>query len=170
MQTTVTIDDREVMDLLGKLQGSMENMSKPMKQIGALMVSEIHLKLGGGITPWGEPMKPLRSRQGVPINDTRMHIYQRITYQVDDKSVRIGMLDSETAKIGRVHQYGAIIKPVKAKRLVFTPRGSKKTYFAKQVTIPPRPFMPIRNERADLPADWTAGIMKILADSLPINP
>ena len=111
-------------------------------------------------------MELLKFRQGVPLNDTRMHIYQRITYAADTNSVRVGLLDSESAKIGQVHQFGAVIKPVHAKMLRFTPRGFKKPFFAKQVTIPARPFMPIRNGVADLPAEWMDQVLETMRKHL----
>jgi phage gpG-like protein len=166
MTTTVTLNDAEFLALLDRLKSNVTNLRPAMADIGANMVSLIHQNLGQGVTPWGEPMKPLKYRQGVPLNDTRMHIYQRITYAADTNSVRVGMLDSEAAKIGQVHQYGAVIKPVKAKMLRFTPRGFKKPFFAKQVTIPARPFMPIRNEVADLPTDWMAEVLETMRKHL----
>jgi phage gpG-like protein len=166
MTTTVTIDDAEFLALLDRLKSNVTNLRPAMADIGANMVSLIHEKLGQGVTPWGEAMKPLKFRKGVPLNDTRMHIYQRITYAADSNSVRVGMLDSESSKIGQVHQFGAVIKPVKAKRLVFTPRGFKKPFFAKQVTIPARPFMPIRNEVADLPTEWMDQVLETMRKNL----
>jgi phage gpG-like protein len=194
MKTTVTIDDTQVMYLMGQLQVSMDNFKKPMQQIGAMMVSEIHLKLGIGVTPWGDAMKPLKYKrkhanapgEGIPLNDTRMHIYQRINYQADDKSVRVGMLDSSTAKIGQVHQYGMIIIIPEHKRTLHFKVNMKtgKSRFSKknkanfsqdvtipehEISIPSRPFMPIRGDRADLPSEWTAKIIGIISDFLPVR-
>ena len=81
MTTTVTIDAREVLDLLGQLQGSLTNLRLVMKDVGATLVSAIHQQLGQGVTPWGQPMEPLKTRCGVPLNDTGQHIYNRITYR-----------------------------------------------------------------------------------------
>ena len=166
MAITVTIDCKEVLEALDQLKQSVGNLRPVMADVGDTLVSLIHENLGQGITPWGEPMEPLKYRKGVPLNDTRMHIYQRITRQATDTSVRVGMLDSETAKIGQVHQYGATIKPVKKKLLVFTPKGFNHPFFARQVTIPPRPFMPIRFGRADLPPEWEREVLDVLQNHL----
>lgn len=60
---------------------------------------------------------------------------------------------SEAAIVGSgliyagVHQNGAVIKPKNARRLVF--RLGNRTIFAKQVKIPPRPYLGISSENAE---------------------
>jgi phage gpG-like protein len=56
-----------------------------------------------------------------------------------------------------VHQYGATIRPVKAQFLAFEVDGKK--IFAKEVTIPPRPYLVIGEEAKEKIAD-------VLADAL----
>jgi phage gpG-like protein len=56
-----------------------------------------------------------------------------------------------------VHQYGATIRPVKAQCLAFEIDGKK--IFAKEVTIPPRPYLVIGEEAKERIAD-------VLADAL----
>jgi hypothetical protein len=115
MTATVTVNDAEFLALLETMKSRVTNLRPAMVDIGANLVSLIHDKLGIGMTPWGEAMKPLRYKrkhatkfgEGIPLNDTRMHIYQRITYRADTTSLSVGMLDSATAKIGQVHQFGA---------------------------------------------------------------
>lgn len=46
-----------------------------------------------------------------------------------------------------VHQNGAVIRPKKAKRLVF--RLGNRTIFARKVTIPARPYLGISSENAE---------------------
>lgn len=148
-----------------------------LKDIGAGLVSNIQQSLGRGMTPWGDAMKPLKYRKGVPLNDTRQHIYNRITHRLTGQSaVDVGILDSARAKIGRVHQYGATIHhPEHSRTLYF--RVNKKTgvsRFAKKkrsnlaqnVTvpaydqvIPARPFLPIRFGRVDMPDAWRDEIL-----------
>lgn len=59
-----------------------------------------------------------------------------------------------------VHQNGAVIKPKKAKRLVF--RLGNKVIFARQVTIPPRPYLGISSENAEDILDAVATFLRRL--------
>ena len=110
-------------------------------------------------TPWGAPWAPLKHRDGYPLRDTG-DLRNSITYRVIGKS---GLEVGTNIRYAPTHQFGATIRPKKGKFLVFTPRGFAHPIFAKQVTIPARAFLPIRNGRADLPADWTAEVLEALA-------
>lgn len=134
----VEIDDAVVLGYLARLRAVAQDMTPALKAIGADLVSNIQQNLGKGITPWGAAMTPLKYRKGVPLNDTRQHIYQRITYRMlGNSAVEVGMLESETEKIGRLHQYGGTVM-----------------FNGRPVRIPARPFMPIRNGQVDLPTAW----------------
>jgi len=105
-------DDFQLKFVVSQLKKTLTDMSPVMDEIGQTLQDEIRLQLGRGQTPWGDKMEPLKSRSGVPLNDTRQHIYNRITHTFDSKSVSVGM--NEEVGIGRTHQFGAIIKPRKA--------------------------------------------------------
>jgi len=135
----IQVDDRQVLDALQQLQRKMSNLQPAMDDIGQSIVSLIQQHMGRGETSWGEAFEPLKMRTGVPLNDTRQHIYNRITHRATANSATIGLFDSESNKIGRVHQFGATIVPKNKPLLVFQPRGSQHPIFAKQVTIPPGP-------------------------------
>ena len=141
----VEVDSREIEAALKKLEKAVTDMRPAFDEIGAGLVANIQLQLGQGETPWGDPFEPLkqpRKRQGngiggdVPLNDTRQHIYNRITHNPSSTGVEVGMLDNDGALIGRVHQF-----------------GSDKN------NIPARPFMPIKNDAVDLPDDWVDEIL-----------
>ena len=191
MTATVTLNDAEFLALLDRMKSNVTNLRPAMVDIGANMVSLIHDKLGIGMTPWGEAMKPLRYKrkhaskagEGIPLNDTRMHIYQRITYKAGSSSLSVGMLDSATAKIGQVHQFGAVINIPEHKRTLyfFINKRTGRSRFAKKskanfeqdvtmpahsVTIPARPFMPIRNGEADLPTEWMDQVLETMRKHL----
>lgn len=163
--------------------------------IGNLLANLIVTNLRQGRTPWGEPFKPLakltvdaRFRGGkryvksgkrttakfyrhmtgnhVPLNDTGQHIANRITSRRTSGGVVVGMMDSDSNKIGRVHQFGAVIKAKRAKYLAI-PVGDGLR-FKKQVTIPARPFFPIRGHAVVLPAEWADKIADRLRDVLEI--
>lgn len=159
---TLTFDDAALQRKLNGLSRDLDNMAPVMDTIGQGLVDNIQQSLGRGKTPWGEAMKSLKYRRGIPLNDTRQHIYNRITHTFDRNSVAVGM--NENVNIGATHQFGAVIKPVRAKRLRFVVGG--KPVYAKQVTIPPRPFLPIRNNQADIPGAWVDDILESLRAAL----
>lgn len=160
---TITLDSREAAEALKRLADAASGLGPVMRDVGSTLQARIHEAMGRGQTPWGEPFEPLKTRDGIPLNRTRQHLYERITYRPTSDGVEVGLLDAESNKIGRVHQFGATIKPKNGKFLVFTPHGAKKPVFAKQVTIPARPFLPIRPDgQADLPTAWEAEVVEEL--------
>lgn len=90
-----------------------------------------------------------------------------VTHRADDARVEVGIIaKTESAKHARTHQYGATIRPVRARFLVFTGADGHKI-FARQVTIPARPFIGIDNDdRADLLEAWMA-YLKSLEEPAP---
>lgn len=137
---TVEIDLSEVTAELQRLQQRVLNLRPAFNKIGVLLESKVREKTGRGIDAWGNPFKPLKATKGrrvggVPLNDTRQHIYNKITHLATSQQVEIGIL--ENSPIGATHQFGS----------------SKKN-------IPARPFLPIRESgRVDLPGDWSTVII-----------
>lgn len=192
----IEVDTRAVYTALLSLAERSDVTPAILEDIGDLLANNIREKIKQGRTPWGEPFKPLRSltintrfRGGkrytksgattsrffrhmtgnhVPLNDTGQHIRERVTYRVSGKSVLVGILDSQNAKIGRVHQFGAVIRAKNAKYLAI-PIGDGTYRFKKQVTIPARPYLPIRGGRVDLPASWAEEIATRLRAALVVR-
>ena len=162
----VTVDDSKLKRALVALVSRIDNPEQELNDIGDALASNIRANLGRGLQYDGAPMKPLKIRDGVPLNDTRQHIYNRITHQVIGRdTVVVGMLDSAAAKIGRVHQFGATIRAKNARYLAI-PVGDG-IRLVKQVTIPRRPFLPLTESGAvDLPAAWRAELLEIMKSSL----
>ena len=79
---------------------------------------------------------PVRQDDGKPALFHTGAFFDSIDYAMHYPSGEVG-----TGFIGaRVHQFGAVIRPVNAQALRFTlPSG--KTVYAKKVTIPARPYM-----------------------------
>ena len=176
--------------VLDELTRKTSDFAPLFGKIGIGLVESIRIELGKGRTPWGEPFAPLGAAgklqrfrgktytklgdrttsaftrhvlgNHVPLNDTRKHIYDRINFVATEDGVIIGIMDSENSKIGRVHQFGATIKPKKGKFLVFQPPGFAGPIFAREVIIPARPYLPIRNRLVDLPAAWTDDISSVI--------
>lgn len=105
-------------------------------------------------SPWGVPWQPLKHRQGQPLRDTG-HLQASITHFVQGDTVEIG---TNIQKHPPVHQFGAVITPKVAKALRFVVGG--RVVFAKSVTIPSRPFLPIRaGGMVDLPQAWEQAVV-----------
>ncbi|MDD5037123.1 MAG: phage virion morphogenesis protein [Methylococcaceae bacterium] len=72
---TIQFDDRAVREALDQLRRSASDLRPAMVDIGSKLVSNIQQTIIRGQTPWGDAMAALKLRQGVPLNDTRQHIY-----------------------------------------------------------------------------------------------
>lgn len=99
---------------LTELINSINNLQTPLERIGDYLENEIQLGINEGHTPWGEayePLKCLRSNNrdsrisDVPLNDTRQHIYNKITHQADSEEVIVGLV--EDALIPATHKFGS---------------------------------------------------------------
>lgn len=163
---TVIIESGDVHRAIGDLRKGTEDLTRALMNAGNLLVGMIQHQMMAGASPDGTPFVPLKSRVGVPLSDTGQHIRNRINAQMEgENSVLVGMFDSESNKIGRVHQFGATIRPVRAKYLRW--KDARGWHRAKQVTIPARPFMPISpNGEADLPQEWVDDIVGVIRASL----
>ena len=144
---TVTINTTQVMAALNHLQQNLTDMQPVYREIGNTLAHNITMNLGGGLDFHGMPFAPLKKPRktdkgfgsGVPLNDTRQHIYNKITFNADGTGVNVGIL--EESPIGRTHQFGS----------------SKKN-------IPARPFLPIIGGHVEMPNDWNRNVMRIIFD------
>lgn len=118
-----------------------------------------------------KPLNPKLTRTGQPLVDTG-RLRNSVGSRRDGDAVVIGT-NLRTPKggysLGAVHQFGAVIVPQKAKFLVWSPKGGKGLIFAKRVTIPARPFMPVTaNGIVDLPPAWAQSALKAMAAALEV--
>ena len=153
MSITITIDDHSIQAALHQLSQRLDNLQPAMEDIGEELVHQIQGQLKAGETPWGDPFEPLSPGYlqkrpervgGKPLNDTHQHIFNRINAQADSNSVSVGLLDHpDTPGLALAHQF-----------------GSDKN------GLPARPYLPIRNDQADLPEDWNNEILAILEQHL----
>jgi phage gpG-like protein len=143
------------LNALAKLTGNLEPV---FAVIGSRIASRIRLCFKLGIDPWANPWAALKMRKGQPLRDTG-RLQRSITSKPDAKGVTVGT----NVKYAKTHQFGATIVPVKAKRLVF-PGPNGRLIFAKKVTIPARPFMPIQKgqEVVALPPAWSADVVRAI--------
>ena len=162
-KATIEIDDRQLKAAFNRLTNDVPSRDL-MGEIGQEAASLVDLTFVESKDPWGRPWEPLKFRDGQPLLDTGTHLASTVNHKVDgDDSVTVGV----AASFAATHQFGATIKPKSAKRLVFQPRGFPHPIFAKQVTIPARPFMPIREGgNTDLPGDWRDSLEQIVTDHI----
>lgn len=155
---TFKVDDKRALARIDALQASLNNARPVFAEVGRVLVNRIRLCFKLGIDPWGSPWAKLKLRRGQPLRDTG-RLDRSITSAPDSTGVTVGT----NVKYARTHQYGAEIQPVKARRLVF-PGPAGKLIFAKKVTIPARPFLPLRRDAAvvALPPQWSVSVVQAL--------
>lgn len=169
----IEIDDQSILSALAALAEKVGD-GKALGTVANTIAEQVRLGFNDSTDPWGAPWKPLKFRSGQPLKDTGV-LANSITFNLtSDTSAEIGT----NVCTAVVHQYGAVVRAgqpagkqslcgytVKgAKRLTFSAGGSIRS--ALEVTIPPRPFMPIRNGAADLPATWERSILESLSGEL----
>jgi phage gpG-like protein len=148
--------DRKADTYLRALGARVKDLSPAMRDIGHEFVEEIRLGFRTSTSPNGVRWAPLRYRAGQPLLDTGTHLRNPMAYRANRSSVEIG----SNFEYAGVHQHGATIKPKRGKFLKFTPPGFSHPIFAKKVTIPARPFLPV----GELPPDWQRDMLDILRD------
>lgn len=181
---TFKIDDSKAVAKIKAFEGVVSDMTPVYRTIGAVLVRRINLCFKLGIDPFGNPWTKIRFRAprlsaktgkptkygreqikanaagnpGQPLRDTG-RLQRSITSRADSGGVTVGT----NLIYARTHQFGAEISPVNAKRLVF-PGPNGAMIFAKKVTIPARPFMPIRKgaTAVALPPSWAIEVLRAL--------
>jgi phage virion morphogenesis protein len=155
---TIQVDDSQVEAALNEIEKAAGNMLPVFQVIGRKVTAKINIGFRSGRGPTGSVWAPLRFRNGQPLRDTG-RLNRSITANATQQYVDIGT----NVQYGPVHQFGATIKPKKAKRLVFANKARGGLVFAKQVTIPARPFLPLNAAgQVDLPPQWGADVLSAL--------
>lgn len=145
---TARIEGEAPRRVFAALSRVMANPTPVMAAIGTGLVEGTHDRFERAVDPDGQGWAPLMPayaaiKTGPGIlrgRAMRGGLMGSITRRAGPTSVEVG-----TNKIyGGVHQHGATIKPVTAKRLVFRLAGGMVA--AASVTIPARPFLGISTE------------------------
>jgi len=167
--TSIKIDvlTQEVTQKLNDLQAASGKVTPAMQVVGRKIKTKVQLGFRLSRDPWGGPWKPLNknlTRSGQPLRNTG-RLMQSMTYKVGgtsgDQHVDIGTnLQSNGVLFPAVHQFGAVIKAKNAKYLKWM--GPKGIIFAKQVTIPARPFLPLSAGSVDMPQTWSVDVLTAL--------
>lgn len=179
------IDDSRAVAKLQLLAKAAANPQPVYATIGRVLVNRIRLCFKLGIDPWGNPWQALKFRAprtsaktgrltkygkaqvaanvagkaGQPLVNTGT-LRNSVVSRVDATGVTIGTNQNPRA---RTHQFGAEILPKKGPRLVF-PGPNGQLVFAKKVTVPARPFLPLRRAggTVSLPVPWALEVVRAL--------
>lgn len=135
MSLELVIDHKGLNELIDKAL-DFRQTAPLMDRLGRVMLTDVDMNFKRGVSPDGTPWAPLKHRQGQPLRDTK-RLQNSMTYSASNDEVTVGT----NVIYAPTHQFGATIKPKKGKFLVF--KLGDKTVFAKQVTIPARPFIGI---------------------------
>ena len=122
---------------------------RAMDAAGVVLENLIREGFDRSKAPDGTPWAKLTSRSGQPLRNTGATLLSTLTHITGVDSVEVGF----GFRWAYVHQKGATIRPVKAKRLRFVvggPGEARKVVFAREVKIPARPMIP----EGRLPPDW----------------
>lgn len=146
---------------LGKTAHKLGNTQALMESVGDALVSGTLQRFSAQEDPQGkhwEPSARAAEEGGETLTDTGA-LRKSIDYAATSDKVMVG----SNLPYARIHQKGAIIKPKKAKKLVFKGRGGKKVP-VDEVTIPARPYLGVSaddmKEVRETISDFLAGTFK----------
>lgn len=161
-----------VQAMVAAISAEGANINPVLQTIGRSLQSRIRMGFRNGQAPSGAPWAPLKHRSGQPLRDTG-RLQSSITTRVDQAGGVGAVTVGTNVCYAPTHQWGAVIKASKVPHMnrcgmtkgagILRFVGSSgKTIYAKQVTIPARPFIPT----GDLPPAWADGLVKLVAKHL----
>ncbi len=142
--------------------GALPTSRELLEPVARRLIALIRLGFKFSQSPYGEKWAPLKLRSGQPLRD-KGHLRDSITpaYGADDMTIGTNHPGA------RVHQFGATIRPVRAKMLRFFAEGSSIPIFRKSVTIPARPYLPLDPAgNLVLPSAWEQSLRKTIIAKL----
>lgn len=154
----VSIDDRQVRAALSRLRARVDDLRPILSDIGQELVARIVDTFERETDPWGKPWQPhaqatrkARARRAAG-GKTGTRRYQRALFGAMRLLQDTGTLRS-SIEVQSVSRDQVIV-------------GSRMAYaavhqFGGRSRVPARPFFPVRDGRADLPADWAQAILSI---------
>ena len=151
-----SLDTGPFIAVVAQLSGVMK--SGVPKAIGVALVEETQKRFDQGVDVWGTRWQPLQPayaaiKRGPGILRASLMLPRSITFAVSGSTISVG----SNRVYAAVHQFGATIRPVRAKALAFQlggvgPKGGRGWVHARSVTIPARPYLGFgpHDERAAL--------------------
>lgn len=168
-----TVDSSQVDAKFQELGSNSPQMLKALEAFARVLRTRIQLAFRSSRGPSGAAWPALKFRQGQPLRD-KGRLYGSIQARRDGDGVIVGTnlkIPNNGNSLGAVHQFGMTIKPKKAPFLVFAVPGRKGLVFAKQVTIPARPFMPLDAAgQVALPPAWEKAAIASMGRALGLTP
>ena len=174
MVATAEFKSQAVTKALNELQKKVSNRKPAHRAITRRLVTRVQRNFKSSSDPWGNAWEPLKLRSGQPLRDTgRLQRSIPASSTSDDDSSTIGT----NVRYGLTHQEGRTIKAQPGSpgsNFVGQRKGSPflrfkaggRFFSLKQVTVPARPFLPIRNGQADLPAEWETSVLDAIQQHL----
>lgn len=157
---TVTLD--EISPVLARMARAAADLTPAMDRIGAEIEASIETRFKRGEGPGREAWRPSRrvlERGGQTLRDSG-RLADSIVRRVGPRQVEVGT----NVIYAAIHQFGGTIRPKRAARLAFTaPDGG--AVFARQVTIPARPFMGIDADDVSVIAETLTAYFERVARS-----
>ncbi|WP_227656533.1 phage virion morphogenesis protein [Bombella apis] len=142
----ITGTTNKISGALSRLQTLGKEPQEFLAALGLEMVDRTRQRIDDGVTPEGTPFAPLNplyasgKPSGDPILKRSGSLRNELTSTIQGNSLVWGSNRIYAA----VHQFGAIIKPVKAPALVFRMGGD--LFKRQSVTIPARPYLGFTHE------------------------
>lgn len=152
LQTKALVDAMKVLAGNGKVA--------LQKRLGEAAITQAALGIRRSVNPYGEPFAPLISRAGIPLRDTGNNIQRSWTAE---QKTPTSFVFGNRFKYLATHQYGATIRPVRARYLHFRMQG--RSVRAKQVTIPRRQMVP-EMDTGGLGPRWTRAFERAIRNYL----
>lgn len=159
MSTSIVVDISDLKLAADKVAALARiDASDLMTNIGAIGESQTRRRITDEKTaPDGTPWPPNRTGTSI-LYRTGEHLLGSVAFVASADEAEWGA----SWEYAHVHQDGMTIKPKDAKRLAFV-IGDKQV-FARQVTIPPRPFVGLsddnRSEISDIVTDWLGSLLQ----------
>lgn len=136
--TKVTLDTSDFDRKFKALRERADDITPMLRDAGEILINNTQDRIKSGVDITGKKFAPLadltislkrKNKDKVLVESG--DLYRELTYQL----VKGGLEFGSDRKYAALHQYGGTIKPKSKKILAF------KGVFAKQVTIPARPFI-----------------------------
>lgn len=159
MSSSIVVDINDL-ELAADKIAALESVdpSDLMTNIGAIGESQTRRRIADEKTaPDGTPWPPNKTGTSILFR-TGEHLLGSVAFVPSADEVEWGA----SWEWAHVHQDGMTIKPKDAKRLAFV--IGNQQIFARQVTIPPRPFVGLsddnRTEISDVVTDWLGSLLQ----------
>ena len=147
MRVTIDVDSSKARSKLRTLKDSQK--TGMYKAIGKSVVSNIQQMFFLQKSPWNQAWKPVLRTTGGPI----LRLSGQLFSSIQSNAYTNKAIISTNKRYASTHQFGETIVPKKGKYLIFKLNGA--TIFALKVTIPARPFMPLKSKNQALwPPRW----------------